>query len=289
MSELTVSNFNVQPTFNVKQKTNKNITSFNDNFKEQKDSSNAAYVWGTLAALAATGIAIVATKKIKANNFKKLLEQDKKLLDSLPIEDYPHKGKNVQETINNFLGKDSNITPHNYDLAKEYPVISVQRDSGGFHDLWITPRGFNDRRFPSQAGLPPQFAISSISREVKNNRLVQGGSSSSKALDKRAVVRFDVQDPKTSERPTNMRINVLSPTDTLTPVQQDLQKIMSSQDLSKEFTTYLDKMCQFRNIRKLREGSRVSREEIIKYFGYYEPADYDTILSVIQSLAKKGV
>ena len=288
MSDLNVSGLNVQPIVKANQKVDKNITLPEEMDKPAvKKGGNNAAIFATLTALAATGIAIVATKKIKANNFKKLLEQDKKLLDSLPIEDFSHKGKNVQETINKFFGKDSNITAHNYDLAKEYPVISVRRDSGGFQDLWITPRGFNDRRFPAQAGLPPQFARFSNSRDVRNNRLVQGGSS--KALDKRAVVRFDVHDPQASERPTNMRINVLSPTDALTPVQQDLQKIMSSQDLSKEFTTYLDKMCQFRNMRKHREGSRVSREEIIKYFGYYEPADYDTILSVIQTLAKKAV
>lgn len=75
-----------------------------------------------------------------------------------------------------------------------------------------------------------------------------------------------------------MYLKLISPHDKLTPAQIDLEKIMNDPKLAKEIETLFDKALKF---------METSKETGYKNFGEFEHLDYDVILSIIQSLARK--
>ncbi len=50
-------------------------------------------------------------------------------------------GATVNEIIKNVFGKNSNITPHTYDISKEFDSIAIQRNHGGYKDGIATTKG----------------------------------------------------------------------------------------------------------------------------------------------------
>lgn len=50
-------------------------------------------------------------------------------------------GATVNEIIKNVFGKNSNITPHTYDILKEFDSISITRNYGGYKDGIATTKG----------------------------------------------------------------------------------------------------------------------------------------------------
>ncbi len=228
-----------------------------------------------------TTIKAKTTKSGNTKNFKQMFNDDVRMLDNIRKEQYSYKGKTVQESINNFFGKKNKITAHTYDLSQEYPAIVIQRNHGGYTDLIITPKGFVDRR---HRGVElPRFVLNANSHHVTNNRICD-----LKVPERRCIVKCSVEDPIGGELGTRIRMSLLSPNNKLTPAQKDFEKIMNNPELSKKFTEYLDEMARFMNRidKKTHMPTWNSREQIHKNFQKFDPADYDTFLSVIQSLAK---
>lgn len=271
----------VNPQFKAKEKA---LPAVIENKKGVSTGTKWAIGLG-LTALAATGLYLVTKKPLQAKKFAKLFKEDKALIDNAPKVEFPHKGKTIEESIRNFFGKETDIAPHTYDVTKEYPIFTVQRNQGGFTDLWITPNGFIDRRISSREYKLPDMVVQANTHGVANNRV---SSSSGKVLDPRAVVSVEIPTDVSDGKIIPFSFKVFSPTDEFTPLQKDLQKIMETSTLKEELWSYLDKICQFKNRLKNGKATYSSREEMIKNSQLFEPADYDTILSVIQHLAKKA-
>lgn len=277
MSDLSVSNFNVQPTVHLK--NNKNVTDVSDKSVEGKSSSSDAYILGTLAALAAVGACVVTKKALNTRMFKKLFEQDKKLIDNLPVRTDSFKGNSIQERIQNILGKDSKISPHNYDLSKEYPAMRVYRDQGGFKDGMVIPKGIVElekvtyKDIPSYTGRAISHGVDDTTNRIYNLK-----------EEKRLVSSFDFTDPRDSREfgKSKVRFNLYSLDDTLTPAQRDFERIKANPKLRAEAEELFDELLKFK------KGTDENGKRIFENLGKYEHLDYDVILSVIQSLAKKA-
>lgn len=229
-----------------------------------------------LTALATVGICLVSKRKMDAKKFAQLLEEDKKLLDALPVRENSFKGKTVAERIKNILGADSKISPHNYDLTKEYPAIPVYRDQGGYKDGLVIPRGIVELKKWQKH---PSLTCTSISySHDSNNRLIGLKD------EKRLVSGLNFKDPEDSrEWGTKVIFRLLSPNDKLTPAQKDLEKIKKNPKLRAEAEKLFDEALKFMN------GNDQNGKIIYENLGKYEHLDYDVILSIIQSLAKKAV
>lgn len=276
MSDLSVSNFNVQPTVHLK--NNKNVTDVSDKSVEGKSSSRDAYILGTLAALAAVGACVVTKKALNTRMFKKLFEQDKKLIDNLPVRTDSFKGNSIQERIQNILGKDSKISPHNYDLSKEYPAMRVYRDQGGYKDGMVIPKGIVELEKVTSKDVP-SYTSSAISNAVDDatNRIYNLKE------EKRLVSSFRFNDPRDIDNTGRMVIfNIFSRDGALTPAQRDFERIKANPKLRAEAEKLFDELLKFK------KGNDENGKLIFENLGKYEHLDYDVILSVIQSLAKKA-
>ncbi len=213
-----------------------------------------------LVALGAVGIYLATKKPAKIKNFAKMLEEDKKMWDELPVRSDSFKGKTIQERIKNILGADSKIAPHTYDLTKEYPAMFVVRDMGGFKDGIVLPRGIVDL---SRANRFPQIFHASSAKEFCDSRYI------SKAI---------IKDSVNGLPGIYMDLKLISPNDKLTPAQIDLERIMNDPKLAEEIETLFDKALKF---------METSKETGFKNLGVFEHLDYDVILSIIQSLSRK--
>lgn len=255
---------------------NSNHTQKTIEHKSQDDKSNKKSLGtgikvaiGTgLVALASAGIYVATRGRIKANKLAQDFAHDMDIINKAPKVETKFKGKTVQEAIDGFLGENSGIKPHTYDLSKEYPMLEITRYDEGYKFLFVTPDGFIDKRVVSKACGHPLTGL-----KQKTDR-----------YDSTFVHKeFDRSDAK-------MSIKILSPNDKITPLQKDLEKINGNQKLKEEFAEYLDRMSQFKV--RFKNGGinplNSSREEILQNAHLFEPADYDTFLSVIQTLANKA-
>ena len=260
------------PTFRT------NDVNINPNsIKEKGLSTGAKWCIGLgLTALATVGICLVTKRKMDAKKFTQLLEEDKKLLDALPVRENSFKGNTITERIKNILGADSKISPHSYDLTKEYPAIPIYRNQGGYKDGLVLPRGIVD---PARNQKAPRLVTTSISHKtLPNNRIAD-------LIDEQRLVSgFEFKDPRQkAEIDTDVIFKILSPNDKLTPAQMDLEKIKSNPKLKAEAEKLFDEALKFMR------GNDNNGKIIFENIGKYEHLDYDVILSIIQSLAKKAV
>ena len=248
----------------------------NTNPVKQSGLSNGAK-WGVglgLTALATVGICLVTKRKMDAKKFAQLFEEDKKILDALPVRENSFRGKTVAERIKNILGADSKISAHNYDLTKEYPAIPVYRNQGGYKDGLVLPRGIVD---PGNIKVPKLVANSISHKTMPNNRI------ENLVDEKRLVSGIEFKDPhQTVGTNTNVILRLLSPNDKLTPAQMDLEKIKTDPKLRAEAESLFDEALKF--MKRNDENGNI----IFENCGKYEHLDYDVILSIIQSLAKKA-
>lgn len=93
-------------------------------------------------------------------------------------------------------------------------------------------------------------------------------------------VRLSIKDPTTTkEDETFIVFTLISPNNQYTPAQLDLLKLVNNPD--KIDISVLDKIFKFK------PGWDANGKIIFANLGKYENLDYDLVLSVIQSMAKK--
>lgn len=144
------NNYNVNFKANEAPKTNITKTeqdSFISN-TDNKKNKNKNLLIGLGVSLTAIAVAAFAFRgKIKnvfknfGTDFERLLAEDVEKIKLIPKKKADTAGETVQETIENVFGKNSTITPHTYDLSKEYPTISVVRNCGGFRYEYVCKDG----------------------------------------------------------------------------------------------------------------------------------------------------
>lgn len=204
-------------------------------------------------------------------------------LEQIPdVRKLKNEGATVAETIKNTFGPNSSITPHTYDLSLENPVISVQRNMGGYKDGIVGKKGlyWNDNFTKVPDGNCAISAISSSGQQYARAISGKGFSVQDGVLNvdgaKRRVLRFCMEDPRcmdTNGNPTKLTFCLMSPTTQYTPAQKDLLKLAQNPNA-------LDI-----NVFDTIAAMPKNRTEI-KELGDYLNLNYDLILSAIQSMAK---
>ncbi len=218
---------------------------------------------GSLLALVATGFGI--KKYFDSKAIQKVTTEALEYLKKCKYEKSKNTGKNVQETINNILGENSGITPHTYDVSKEFPAIHVYRNFGGFKDGLVTPNGI---RVSSE---PYSKLISNATSHMPDNGNVPDV--------KNKVVHLLMADPRAvKDSPTIYRVTFISPNQNYTALQHDVLKLVEHPE--KINNEMFDKICKFMNC--IDDKGNI----IFENHGKYENLDYDLILSAIQSMAK---
>ena len=236
-----------------------------DTFEKQGMSTNkkVAISVGSLLGLIAVGYGI--KKHIDTRSIKKVTNEAIEALKKGIYKKSANAGDTVQETIINVLGKDSVITPHTYDVSKEFPAIHVYRDCGGYKDGLVTPSGIDVSQNPFTV------LLNKATMNVPENGNVPDI--------KNKVVKLILADPKAFEgRPTNYMITIVSPNHNYTPLQKDVLKLIDHPE--KIDVDVFDKICKFM------KANDDKGELILENVGKYENLDYDLMLSAIQSMAK---
>ena len=230
-----------------------------------KMSTTTKVILGTsLAALAAIGIYIATRGKAKPKTGE-VIQSAQEAAESLKNLKYrkPEKaGENVQETINNILGKNSGITPHSYDTSKEFPAIAVYRSTGGYKDGFVTPDGILEST--ENAG---RFLNTANSHGVDKAEEILGNK----------IARIIIKDPNGVE----YKITFISPNQEYTPLQLDVIKLI--QHPEKIDSKVFNKITDFVNI--IDENGHYL-PNFAEINGKYANLDYDLILSAVQSMAK---
>ena len=141
-------------------------------------------------------------------------------------------GATVAETIENTFGKGSKIKPHTYDKSKEYDVITVYRNHGGYKDGWVNSKN-EIVSGPGGVMLKDNDTLRRSYMHADTLKAVGGNKKDFAVLEgtvhgsNRRQVQLYINGPErdTADRAIPYKINILSPDGNLTPVQKDLLEL----------------------------------------------------------------
>ena len=279
MTSVQATNFN---TVQSRDKTmQKNVQEKKSN-KSMSTSTKVMIGAGAVAALVIGGLLYhnsAMTKKAE-----EAARRTAEKLKNMKTHKSDNAGETVAQTIENILGKDSAIKPHTYDTAREFHTIPCYRDQGGYKDGLVTKAGIVD---DINENIPDINLLSSAicHKQHLENVCRHDGINIYKGVvegSTNKMVRFEMNDPSGGGG-RQVIFSIISPNREYTPLQKDLLKLAESPE--KIDTSVFDRIFKFKN--DVRDGKRISREDIVKYCGKYENLDYDLILSAIQSMAHK--
>ena len=260
---------------------------------EHKKNTNKNLLIGLGVALTAIAVTAFAFRgKIKnmfthfGTDFKRLLAEDVKKIKQIPKKKADTAGETVQETIENVFGKNSKITPHTYDISKEYPTISVYRDCGGYKDGIVSKDGIlEDYGFSHLLPKPTRHSTSYHVVNPKTKAPIDLSARKGVSIYEgtvegieNKVVQLDISDTGCLAHDRIMRISIISPDNKLTPVQKDILKLAETPE--KIDISVIDKLLEFKN------ASNADGSIITENVGKYKNLDYDLILSAFQSMLK---
>lgn len=254
---------------------------------EKPNNKNKNLLIGLGVALSAIAVTAFAFRgKIKnvfknfGTDFERLLAEDVENLKLIPKKKADTAGETVQETIEKVFGKNSTITPHTYDLSKEYPTISVVRNFGGFRYEFVCKDGILEAKGVAHL-FPKPTRYSSAHRAIDSKTKKPIDLSTRKGVSiyegtvegiKNKVVQVEIG----SDIP--MTIVIVSPNGKLTPVQKDILKL--AQTPEKIDVSVIDKLLEFKN------ALDADQNVICENIGKFKNLDYDLILSALQSMLK---
>lgn len=280
-------------------------SSQNSNTSEPVDAekSNAAkYMIGATTLATVIGLGIYAgykgklgkniqkllggTEKAVGNENKNLKLDNKTLSEYLPnpksFEISSKVGATVNETIENVFGKNSNITPHTYDISKEFDSIAIQRNHGGYKDGIATTKGTIQNSIKGTTGGIRAASTSHALISFKNNTthlaLEDGTRITSGTVPnyKNKIVQLEIPD---GDKTFKIKFAFISPNDEFTPLQKDILKL--AEHPGKINHELLKTLTQFKPAHT--PDGAIDFENV----GQYANLDYDLLLSVFQSMANK--
>ena len=288
----------------IQQPTLASSQSSNTSEPTDKEKSNAAkYMIGATALATVIGLGIYAgyngklgkniqkllggTEKAVENKSKNLKLDNKTVSEYLPnpkgFEISSKVGATVNETIENVFGKNSNITPHTYDISKEFDSISITRNHGGYRDGIATTKGTIQNSVEGTTGgiraASTSHGLINFKDNITHLSLEDGTVISSGYIPnfKNKIVQLEIPD---GNKTLKIKFAFISPNENFTPLQKDILKLAEHpENIDKET---LKTLTQFKNTHNP-DGSL-----IMENIGQYENLDYDLFLSVLQSLANKA-
>ena len=281
-------------------------SSQNSNTSESVDTekSNAAkYMIGATALATIIGVGIAGYKWKSGKSAQKLLGEAEQNIQNLKfdkttVKDYVPNlnvfeksskvGATVQETIENVFGKNSDITPHSYDITKEFDSIPIYRNQGGYKDGTATTMGTIQNSVEGCKGGVRASAISHLCTANENgvtHLALEDGThilSGTVSNYNNKVVQLcipDVLGTKNKQSNTFIRFAFISPNNEFTPLQKDILKLAEHPEkINNEF---------LRTLTQFKPTNTPDGALIYENIGQYANLDYDLLLSVFQSMANK--
>ena len=256
------------------QETNQNSKDLSQNPAPKQDNKTKLLLGlGALAVLAIAGV--LTHKKIKANKLKhEAIDKMNKIKANFEEYAFPCKsaGETIQESVNKTFGSDASlIAPHTYDKSKE-SYMSIQENWGGYWLVNISPdnrmtdhglaRKLNrEQKQPGFITFEPRQLVGPRSNIIK-----QGVTDAGERF---VVVRFPLNVGGVERN--DGHIVLYSKDKKLTPAQKDLLKIAERGLTEKEEALFLKTV--------KRDPSNID----------FFPGNYDSILSLIHTLANKVI
>lgn len=282
----THSKTNVTP--NVK--SSQDLTTNSKKVDTEKTNAMKYMIGATaLATIIGVGIAGYKWKSGKSVHLKFDKTTVKDYVPNLNVFEKSSKvGATVQETIENVFGKNSDITPHSYDITKEFDSIPIYRNQGGYKDGTATTMGTIQNSVAGCKGGVRASAISHLCTANENgvtHLALEDGThilSGTVSNYNNKVVQLcvpDVLGTRNKQSNTFIRFAFISPNNEFTPLQKDILKLAEHPEkINNEL---------LRTLTQFKPTNTPDGALIYENIGQYANLDYDLLLSVFQSMANK--